>query len=112
MGYGLLLIFVSIVMIVLGYLQISKPELYFRRKEKWKFNDDSAEPSDRYIDIMRITGLVEIIIGIFLLIMSMNFLTNTKYNNDNNSEILPSGFNKDFLDIDDDGEIDSIIVCG
>lgn len=63
-------IFVFSLLVVIGVVNIIFPSFAWYLKEGWKVDGDS-EPSDAYLVLTRISGIIAIVIGLSLLITSL-----------------------------------------
>ena len=60
------MIFLGLILIILGVLQIAMPEKMFMFGKRWQFKDGS-EPSEASVFFTRASGVVTIIIGFFVM---------------------------------------------
>ncbi|WMT42947.1 hypothetical protein RE628_12055 [Paenibacillus sp. D2_2] len=61
----------GIICIIIGILNLAKPEFAWYLKEGWKV-DGNSEPSDTYLAFTRIGGGVAILIGIIVFFVGVN----------------------------------------
>ncbi len=59
----------AIIMIAVGIVMVTNPELIYTISEKWKSNSDS-EPSKLYINSIRFFGIMVIIIAVVALVVT------------------------------------------
>ncbi|GIP25875.1 hypothetical protein J23TS9_10050 [Paenibacillus sp. J23TS9] len=67
-----MLIFSGILFIVIGILNIVKPNFAWYLKEGWKIDGDS-EPSDNYIVLAKIGGVIALVMGIIFFFTGIFF---------------------------------------
>ncbi|OAB46561.1 DUF6199 family natural product biosynthesis protein [Paenibacillus antarcticus] len=65
-----MLIFAGILIIAIGILNILNPNFAWHLREGWKVDGDS-EPSDTYLTLTKITGVLLIVAGIFIFIVEI-----------------------------------------
>ena len=56
-------IFLGIVLVIFGSVLTFAPSAWWRLTESWK-NDSATEPSDLYLKITRIGGIIFLMIGV------------------------------------------------
>ena len=59
----------AIIMIAVGIVMVTKPEMIYNITEKWKSNSDS-EPSRLYLNSVRFFGIMLIIIAVLALVVT------------------------------------------
>lgn len=64
------MIFIGILLIALGLLNILKPTFSWNRSEGWKVNGEST-PSDAYIASRKLVGIIGLIIGSICLLIGI-----------------------------------------
>ncbi|NWL90162.1 MULTISPECIES: DUF6199 family natural product biosynthesis protein [unclassified Paenibacillus] len=62
---------IGIICIIIGVLNLAKPEFAWYLKEGWKVDGDS-EPSDTYLTLTRISGGVAIFVGILVFFVGIS----------------------------------------
>ena len=67
MGFGIGLLLFGLLIIAWGIFTIKKPDFGWRMNEGWKVKGDS-EPSDSYLDTVKLGGVACILVGSLLLI--------------------------------------------
>ncbi|MEC0089355.1 DUF6199 family natural product biosynthesis protein [Paenibacillus macquariensis] len=65
-----MLIFAGILFIAIGILNILNPNFAWQLREGWKVDGDS-EPSDTYLTLTKISGVLITVAGIFILIIGI-----------------------------------------
>ncbi len=66
---GIIFIILSIIFIIPGVLCIKTPEKMAMFGERWKYTD--ANPSEMYIDMTRIGGIILLISGFILFLVGI-----------------------------------------
>ncbi|AZS15019.1 DUF6199 family natural product biosynthesis protein [Paenibacillus lutimineralis] len=61
----------GIICIIIGVLNLAKPEFAWYLKEGWKV-DGNSEPSDTYLTFTRISGGVAIFVGILVFFVGIS----------------------------------------
>ncbi|MNO43050.1 hypothetical protein D3C76_332590 [compost metagenome] len=62
--------FMGILFIIIGFLNICFPSFAWYLKEGWKVDGDS-EPSETYLALTRLGGIVAVVIGIFVFLSGL-----------------------------------------
>lgn len=63
-------IFMAIIIVGIGFLNLLKPSFAWHLKEGWKV-DGESEPSDSYLAMTRLSGLFAIFVGFILIITQL-----------------------------------------
>lgn len=67
MFIAIVLMLIGIAIIAYGFFVRNKPSFGWRFNEGWKIKGDS-EPSESYLEYMKFSGFVAVILGAFLLL--------------------------------------------